>query len=381
MAFRSGRHFLQLPGPTNVPERILRAMARPAIDHRAPEFGEMGRRILAGLKEVFWASEQVFMYPASGSGSWEAGLVNTLSPGDRVAAFDSGHFAETWAGVARNMGLTVDVLPSDWRRGVDPAVLEECLTADTGHQIKAVLVVHNETSTGVTNDLEALAAVIKGEFDRTLVVDGVSSIGSIPCPVDEWGIDVAVSGSQKGWMAPPGLAMVSVSPRGRDVIEKASMPRFYLDLVEAIRSADLGQTPWTPALSVLYGLREGLRLILDRGVEQVHAAHAHYGALTRRLVQQAGLEPFADPHHASNTVTSIRVPEGVSWKDLSAMARREYGVDLAGGQGPLSGKIFRIGHLGLIDDRDLEEAVEAVVRCLARLQSRPVAAERSARAG
>ena len=370
---------LRTPGPTPLPDSVLEAMGGQMINHRGPEFAEIAAEIAAGLKAVFATRHDVVVLTCSGTGGLEAAVVNTLSPGERTVVISIGVFGDRVAEIASAYGADVALTRFEEGQAADPAKVREVLAAEPDAGV--VFVTHNETSTGVTNDLEALAAVIKGEFDRTLVVDGVSSIGSIPCPVDEWGIDVAVSGSQKGWMAPPGLAMVSVSPRGRDVIEKASMPRFYLDLVEALRSADLGQTPWTPALSVLYGLREGLRLILDRGVEQVHAAHAHYGALTRRLVQQAGLELFADSHHPSNTVTSVRLPDGVSWKDLSAMARRDYGVDLAGGQGPLSGKIFRIGHLGLIDDRDLEEAVEAVVRCLARLQGPPVGAERSARAG
>ena len=332
---------LRTPGPTPLPDSVLEAMGGQMINHRGPEFAEIAAEIAAGLKTVFATRHDVVVLTCSGTGGLEAAVVNTLSPGERTVVISIGVFGDRVAEIASAYGADVALTRFEQGQAADPAKVREVLAAEPDAAV--VFVTHNETSTGVTNDLEALAAVIKGEFDRTLVVDGVSSIGSIPCPVDDWGIDVAVSGSQKGWMAPPGLAMVSVSPRGRDVIEKASMPRFYLDLVEALRSADLGQTPWTPALSVLYGLREGLRLILDRGVEQVHAAHAHYGALTRRLVQQAGLELFADPRHASNTVTSVRLPDGVSWKELSAMARRDYGVDLAGGQGPLSGKIFRIG--------------------------------------
>ena len=370
---------LRTPGPTPLPESVLEAMGGQMINHRGPEFADIAAEIEAGLKAVFGTRHDVVLLSCSGTGGLEAAVVNTLSPGERTVVISIGVFGDRVAEIASTYGADVAVAPFEQGQAADPAKVREVLAAEPDADV--VFVTHNETSTGVTNDLEALAAVIKGEFNRTLVVDGVSSIGSIPCPVDEWGIDVAVSGSQKGWMAPPGLAMVSVSPRGREVIEKATMPRFYLDLTKALHASALGQTPWTPAVSVIYGLREGLRLIIERGVEQVHAAHAHYGALTRRLVQEAGLELFADPRHASNTVTSIRVPEGVSWKDLSGMARRDYGVVLAGGQGPLTGKIFRIGHLGLIDDRDLGEAVQAVTGCLERLQGRPVGAERSARAG
>ena len=370
---------LRTPGPTPLPESVLEALGGQMINHRGPEFADIAAEIEAGLKTVFATRHDVVLLSCSGTGGLEAAVVNTLSPGERTVVISIGVFGDRVAEIASTYGADVAVARFEQGQAADPAKVREILAAEPDAGV--VFVTHNETSTGVTNDLEALAGVIKGEFDRTLVVDGVSSIGSIPCPVDEWGIDVAVSGSQKGWMAPPGLAMVSVSPRGREVIEKATMPRFYLDLTKALHASALDQTPWTPAVSVIYGLREGLRLILDRGVEQVHAAHAHYGALTRRLVQEAGLELFAGPRHASNTVTSIRVPEGVSWKDLSGMARRDYGVVLAGGQGPLTGKIFRIGHLGLIDDRDLGEAVQAVTGCLEQLQGRPVGAERSARAG
>ena len=364
---------LRTPGPTPLPDSVLEAMRGQMINHRGPEFAEIAAEIDAGLKTVFATRHDVVLLTCSGTGGLEAAVVNTLSPGERTVVISIGVFGDRVAEIASTYGADVAVVSFEQGRAADPAKVREVLAAEPDAGV--VFVTHNETSTGVTNDLGALSRVIKGEFDRTLVVDGVSSIGSIPCPVDEWGIDVAVSGSQKGWMAPPGLAMVSVSPRGREVIEKAAMPRFYLDLAKALRAAEIGQTPWTPAVSAVYGLREGLRLILDHGVEQVHAAHAHYGDLTRRLVTEAGLDLFADPRHASNTVTSIHVPEGVSWKELSGMARRDYGVVLAGGQGPLSGKIFRIGHLGLIADRDIEEAVAAVTGCLERLREKPVPAK------
>ena len=364
---------LRTPGPTPLPDSVLEAMRGQMINHRGPEFAEIAAEIADGLKTVFGTRHDVVLLTCSGTGGLEAAVVNTLSPGERTVVISIGVFGDRVAEIASTYGADVAVVRFEQGKAADPAKVREVLAAEPDAGV--VFVTHNETSTGVTNDLGALASVIKGEFDRTLVVDGVSSIGSIPCPVDEWGIDIAVSGSQKGWMAPPGLAMVSVSPRGREVIEKATMPRFYLDLAKALNAAGQGQTPWTPALSAIYGLREGLRLILEHGVEQVHAAHAHYGDLTRRLVTEAGLDLFADSRHASNTVTSIHVPEGVSWKDLSGMARRDYGVVLAGGQASLSGKIFRIGHLGLIDDRDIEEAVDAVAGCLERLRGRPVPAK------
>ncbi len=355
MAFRSGRHFLQIPGPTNVPERILRAMARPAIDHRAPEFGEMGRRILAGLKEVFWASEQVFMYPASGSGSWEAGLVNTLSPGDRVAAFDSGHFAETWAGVARNMGLTVDVLPSDWRRGVDPAVLEECLTADTGHQIKAVLVVHNETSTGVTNDIPAArAALDRADHPALLMIDAVSSLCAMDLRHDEWGVDVTIAGSQKGLMLPPGLSFAAVSKKALEAHADAELPRSYWDWTAMKTSNEDGYFPYTPATNLMYGLDEALKMLREEGLDRAFARHARFAEATRRAVAAWELENFCLEESAfSSALTCVQVPDGTDANELRRVIVERLDMSLGGGLGKLRGRVFRIGHLGDLNDLTL----------------------------
>ena len=356
---------LRVPGPTPLPKPVLDAMGGQMINHRGPEFAELIADITASLKTVFATSHDVVTLTCSGTGGLEAAVTNTLSPGQRTVVISIGVFGDRVADMARAYGADVAHVRFEPGHAATPERVREALAAEPDAEV--VFVTHNETSTGVTNDLEALAGVIKGEFDRTLVVDGISSIGSIPCPVDEWGIDIAVSGSQKGWMAPPGLAMVGIGPRGWAAIEKATIPRFYLDLTRAQQAVGKGQTPWTPAVSTMYGLRQGLRMILERGVEQVHADHARYGELTRRLVKKTGLNLFADERYASNTVTSILVPEGVAWKDLSTMAREEHGVVLAGGQGPLSGKLFRIGHLGWIEDGDLEQAVEAVILCLQSL--------------
>ena len=355
MAFRSGRHFLQLPGPTNVPERILRAMARPTIDHRAPEFGEMGRRILAGLKEVFRASEHVFMYPASGSGSWEAGLVNTLSPGDRVAAFDSGHFAETWAGVARNMGLTVDVLSSDWRRGVDPAVLEECLTADTGHQIKAVLVVHNETSTGVTNDIPtARAALDRADHPALLMIDAVSSLCAMDLRHDEWGVDVTIAGSQKGLMLPPGLSFAAVSKKALEAHADAELPRSYWNWTAMKTSNEDGYFPYTPATNLMYGLDEALKMLREEGLDRTFARHARFAEATRRAVAAWELENFClDESAFSSSLTCVQVPDGTDANELRRVIVERLDMSLGGGLGKLKGRVFRIGHLGDLNDLTL----------------------------
>jgi len=353
---------LRVPGPTPLPRPVLEAVGEQMINHRGPEFEDLIAEITANLKEIFVTKHDVVTLTCSGTGGLEAAVSNTLSPGQRVVVISIGVFGDRVAEMARAYGADVATVSFEPGHAADPDRVRQALAEEAAAEV--VFVTHNETSTGVTNDLEVLAGVIKGEFDRMLVVDGISSIGSIPCPVDEWGIDVAISGSQKGWMAPPGLAMVSISPRGWAAIEKARMPRFYLDLFKAQRAFEKGQTPWTPAMSTLYGLRQGLRLILERGIDNVHADHARYGDLTRRLVKDAGLELFADESHASNTVTSVRVPEGVVWKELSAMARETHNVVLAGGQGELSGKLFRVGHLGWVLDGELKQAVDAVVQCL-----------------
>ena len=359
---------LRVPGPTPVPEQVLAASARPMINHRGPEFRELIAQITADLKTAFRTKNDVLSLTSSGTGGLEAAVTNMLSPGERTLVVSIGVFGERVVKIAETFGANVNKLSFPMGTAADPSSVREALKRDP--VIETVFVTHNETSTGVTNDLAALSAVIKGEMGKNLVVDGVSSIGSIPCPVDEWGLDVAISGSQKGWMCPPGLAMVSVSPRAWDVMARAKMPRFYFDLPAAKKALDKGETPWTPALSVMFALREGLRMVLAEGLDNVYRRHARLAAKTRRGVKALGLELFADEKHASNTVTAIKVPEGVDWKMVSGILRDKYQVVLAGGQGSLTGKVFRIGHLGYVNDADIDQALAALERALAAARAR-----------
>ena len=360
MEFRSGRHFLQLPGPTNVPDRILRAMGRPPIDHRGPGFGELGRRILSGLKEVFGASEHVFVYPASGSGSWEAALVNTLSPGDRVVRYDNGHFSETWGAVARAVGLEVDVLPWDWRRPVDPAVMEEYLRGDTAHEIKAVLVTHNETSTGVTSDIPGIrAAIDRADHPALLLVDAVSSLCAMELRHDDWGVDVTISGSQKGLMLPPGLSFAAVSPKALAAHRVAKLPRSYWDWSAMLASNESGYFPYTPATNLLYGLDEALAILKEEGHENTLGRHARLAEATRAAVAAWGLENFClEESGFSSAQTTVKVPDGTDADALRKIILERFDMSLGSGLGKLKGTVFRIGHLG-----DLNELTLAGTLC------------------
>jgi alanine-glyoxylate transaminase / serine-glyoxylate transaminase / serine-pyruvate transaminase len=353
--FRSGRHFLQLPGPTNVPDRVLRAMNRATIDHRGPEFGAMGLRILEGLKQLFRASAHVFVYPASGSGSWDAALVNTLSPGDLVVGYDSGFFAQKWTQIARDVGLQVDVLPSDWRKSVDPAALEERLRADGDGRIKAVLVVHNETSTGVTNDLVAIRDVLDRVGHPALfMVDAVSSLCATDLRHDDWGIDVTISGSQKGLMLPPGLSFAAVSRKALDAHATAELRRSYWDWSAMLRSNREGYFPYTPATGLLYGLEEALGIFEEEGLENTFARHARLAEATRRAVAGWGLENFCiDRAAVSNAITAVLVPDGTDADEIRRVILEHFDMSLGTGLGQIKGRVFRIGHLGDLNDLTL----------------------------
>ena len=365
---------LRVPGPTPCPAPVIEAMGQQMINHRGPEFAELISTVTAGLLAIFQTQGDVLTLTCSGTGGLEAAVVNTLSPGERTMVISIGVFGNRVAQIAEAYGADVSSLSFEMGQAADPDRVRETLRAEP--KVNTVFVTHNETSTGVTNDLAALSAVIKGEFGKTLVVDGISSIGSIPCPVDEWEIDIAVSGSQKSWMTPPGVAMVSVSAHGWEVIQQARMPRVYLDLTMARTALTKGQTPWTPGMTTLYGLRKGIELLLADGIEAVHARHASSGHLTRRLVKEAGLELFADEPHASNTVTAIMLPAGVQWKELSQLLHDEHHVVLAGGQGPLGGKICRIGHLGWVEDGQIEHAVSSLRKALAQLSPSVLSSQR-----
>ena len=360
------RQNLRVPGPTPIPEDILEAMSQQMINHRGPEFLELIARTTEQLQQVFMTRSDLYILTASGTGALEASIVNTLSPGDKVLSATAGAFGDRYTEIARAYGAEVRELQFDWGALVDPEVVRRALRDDP--EIKAVLIVHNETSTGITHPLEAIAKVVKGEFDKLLLVDAVSSLGCLPLPVDGWHCDVVGTASQKGFMVPPGLAFISVSESGHAAQEAATMPRFYFDLQTAQSYLERGQTPWTPNLTVLYGLSLALDKLLDEGLENIYERHARIGQLTRDGIKSLGLELLArDEEWASNTVTAVKVPEGIDGGKLVALARTENNVVLAGGQAQLSGKIFRIGHLGHVSQNDIEEVLEALKTILPKV--------------
>jgi alanine-glyoxylate transaminase/serine-glyoxylate transaminase/serine-pyruvate transaminase len=355
MATRSGRHFLQIPGPTNVPDRILRAIAQPTIDHRGPEFGELGREVLAGMRKVFQTSSAVFIYPSSGTGSWEAALVNTLSPGDKVLMFDIGHFATLWRDVAVRLGLSVEYVPGDWQSGVAPETVEARLRQDGGRQIKAVAVVHNETSTGVTSRVaEIRKAIDRAGHPALLLVDTVSSLACMDYRHDEWGVDVCVSGSQKGLMLPPGLGFNAVSPKALSAAKTARLPRSYWDWEPMLRDNASGYFPYTPSTNLLYGLREALAMLEEQGLPRVFARHARHAEATRRAVRAWGLSLVCRvPEEYSSSVTALQMPAGHDADVLRKLVLERFDMSLGTGLGRLKGKVFRIGHLADFNDLTL----------------------------
>ena len=366
---------LRIPGPTPCPEDVLEATSQQMINHRGPEFKEIIESVTAKLKHVFMTQNRLYTLTASGTGSLEAAVVNTLSPGDKVLAVSIGYFGDRFTDIAKTYGAEVTKLSFDWGTAADPDAIRAALGNDP--KIKAVLVTHNETSTGITNDLETIAAIVKGEFDKLLVVDAISSMGCIPLPTDKWKCDVVCTASQKGLMVPPGLAFISMSETAWEARSRATMPRVYFDLERAQRTLEKGQTPWTPAVSLLYGLDLALGKLLEEGMEQVFARHAGTADMVRRGVRDLGLELLADTSHASNTVTSVKVPEGVDVSKLSQALRTEHSVVVAGGQGPLSGKIFRIGHLGLVSEDDIKGVLSALEAVLPKVGFKPVQAASS----
>ncbi len=356
---------LRIPGPTPCPEDVLEASGRQMINHRSPEFRDILLRMTERLQQLFLTTNDLYILTASGTGAMEAAIVNTLSPGDRVIAVSIGVFGDRFVQIAKAYGVDVQVLKAEHGKAIEPDEVRKALQADPG--IKAVLITHNETSTGVTNDLEAVAGIVKGEFDKLLLVDAVSSIGSIACPVDAWGLDVVVSGSQKGWMAPPGLAMVSFSQRAWEAYAQAKIPRFYFDLEAAKRYLERGQNPWTPAVSVFYAMDVALGKMLDEGLENILGRHADIARMTRNGIKELGLTLFADEAVASNTVTAVHGPEGVDVGEMLNLLRTEYDVVLAAGQGSMLGKVFRIGHLGYCSNEDIRQLLEALKSALPRV--------------
>ena len=364
---KSGRHFLQIPGPTNVPDRVLRALSQPTIDHRGPEFGALGKELLAGLRKVFKTSGPVVMYPGSGTGAWEAALVNTLSPGDKVLMFETGHFATLWKDVATRFGLAIDFVPGDWRRGADPAALEAKLAEDRGHAIKAVAVVHNETSTAVASRIPELRRAIDAARHPALfLVDTVSSLGCIDYRHDEWGVDVAVSASQKGLMLPPGLSFNALSQKAIAAAKSARLPRSYWDWEQMLRDNAGGYFTYTPSTNLLYGLREALHMLEEEGLEAVFARHARHAAATRAAVSAWGLELVAiDPREYSACVTAVMMPAGQDADAFRKLVLDRFDMSLGTGLGKLKGKIFRVGHLGDFNDLMLAGTLAGVEMGLA----------------
>ena len=349
---RAGRHFLQIPGPTNVPDRVLRAMDRPVIDHRGPEFAALTRETLDGLRQVFGTAGEIVIYTASGTGAIEASLVNTLSPGDRVLIFETGYFSSLWKDVAVSFGLDVDYVPGSWRRGASLDDLDRRLSADTNHAIKAVVVVHNETSTGVTSRVDDLGRMLRERRHPALFfVDTVSSLGSMDYRHDEWGVDVSVCGSQKGLMVPPGLSFNAISDRALGASKAAMLPRRYWDWADMIRQHRSGFFAYTPATNLLFALREALAMLFEEGLPDVFARHARHGEAARAAVRAWGLELVPeDPHEYSNSLTAVFTPDGHSADELRRIILDEFDMSLGTGLGRLAGRVFRIGHLGAFND-------------------------------
>jgi len=348
----SGRHFLQIPGPTNVPDRVLRAIDRPTIDHRGPEFARLTHEILDGLKDVFQTTGSIVTYAASGTGAWEAALVNTLSPGDRVLMFETGHFATLWRAMAERLGLVVDFVPGDWRSGIDPALVEAKLVLDRKHTIKAVLAVHNETSTGVTSRIpEIRQAIDRADHPALFMVDTISSLASIDYRHAEWRVDVTVAGSQKGLMLPPGLSFNAVSEKAIAASKAAKLPRSYWRWDETIAMNRNGYFPATPATNLLYGLHEALAMLHEEGLPNVFARHARHAEATRRAVNAWGLEVLCrNPAEYSGSLTAVLMPEGHDADALRKEVVARYDLSLGTGLGKLAGRVFRVGHLGWFND-------------------------------
>jgi alanine-glyoxylate transaminase/serine-glyoxylate transaminase/serine-pyruvate transaminase len=358
----SGRHFLQIPGPTNVPDRVLRAIAQPTIDHRGPDFAELARDVAQRIKPVFGTSGPVVIYPSSGTGAWEAALVNTLSSGDRVLAFETGHFASLWREMAERLGLVVDFVPGDWRRGVEPAAVAERLAADTAHSIAAVMVVHNETSTGVASRIpEIRAAIDEAGHPALLLVDTISSLASIDYRHDDWGVDVTISCSQKGLMLPPGLGFNAISEKALAAAPKAGLPKSYWDWAPILEANERGFYPYTPATNLLYGLREALLLLEAEGLSNVFARHNRHAEATRAAVRGWGLEVLCvDEREYSSSLTAVLLGEDHDADKVRQIILDRFDMSLGTGLGKLAGRVFRIGHLGDFNDLMLAGTLSGV---------------------
>ena len=362
MSYPSGRHFLQIPGPTNVPDRVLRAMDRPTIDHRGPEFQQLGFDVLAGMQEIFQTRQPVVIYPASGTGAWEAALVNTLSPGDKVLMFETGQFAALWCELARRLGLQIELVLGDWRSGVDANEVERRLSEDRDRTIKAVAVVHNETSTGVTSSIAPIrAAIDRVKHPALLLVDTISSLASIDYRHDEWGVDVTVGGSQKGLMLPPGLSFNAISEKALVASLSSTLPKSYWAWEPMLKANKNGFFPYTPATNLLFGLREAIAMLKEVTLESVFARHIRHAQATRFAAQTWGLEVLCkNPNEYSPSLTALMMPAGHDADALRKIILERYDMSLGMGLGKLAGKIFRIGHLGYFNDLMLAGTLSGV---------------------
>jgi len=358
----AGRHFLQIPGPTNVPDRVLRAIDRPTMDHRGPDFAHLGRDVLEGMKRIFKTRHPVVIYPASGTGAWEAALVNTLSPGDKVLMSETGHFSSLWTKMAGKLGLQVDLIPGDWRHGADAAEIEARLIADRAHAIKAVCVVHNETSTGVTTRIPLVRkAIDNAKHPALLMVDTISSLASIDYRHDEWGVDVTVGGSQKGLMLPPGLSFNATSEKSIAASKGAKLPRSFWDWDDMFKSNATGYFPYTPATNLLYGLREAIVMLEEEGLPNVFARHDRHAEATRRAVRAWGLEILCqNPDEYSSALTAVVLPPGHDADRFRSLVLEHFDMSLGTGLAKLQGKVFRIGHLGDFNDLTLMGTLSGV---------------------
>ena len=362
----TGRHFLQIPGPTNVPDRVLRAMDMPTIDHRGPEFAQLGLDVLEGCKAVFRTKNPVVIYPSSGTGAWEAAIVNVLSPGDKVLMAETGHFATLWKNLAEKFKLEVDFLAGDWRRGAQPAEIEAHLLADRERRIKAVMVVHNETSTGVTSRIhEVRKAIDRAKHPALLLVDTISSLGSIEYEHDAWGVDVTVSCSQKGLMLPPGLGFNAVSEKALLAAKANQTSRSYWDWHEIIQQNKNGSWPYTPATNLLYGLKEAIKMLMEEGLDNVFARHLKLAAATRAAVRAWNLEILCqDPKEHSPILTAVVMPTGHDADHFRDVALKNYDMSLGAGLSKVKGKVFRIGHLGHFNELMLMGTLSGVEMAL-----------------
>jgi alanine-glyoxylate transaminase/serine-glyoxylate transaminase/serine-pyruvate transaminase len=362
-----GRHFLQIPGPSPVPDRVLRAMDMPVIDHRSAQFAELAQTVFRGCQKIFQTSAPVIIFPSSGTGAWEAAIVNTLSPGDKVLMVETGHFATLWRNMAVRWGIDVEFMPGDWRHGADPAAIEARLAQDTAHAIKAVMVVHNETSTGATSRIgEIRAALEKTGHPALLLVDTISSLGSVDYRHDEWKVDVTVSCSQKGFMLPPGLGFNAISEKARAAAKTNKMPRSYWDWEEMLKPNANGFFPYTPATNLLYGLREAIAMLLEEGMENVFARHKRLAAAARGAVTHWGLEVLCqNPAEYSPVLTAVLMPPGHDADQFRKVVLERSNMSLGSGLGKVAGKVFRIGHLGECNELTLLGALSGVEMGLA----------------